>query len=223
MKTHLFAPNIILIFSVAILCSIISCKKESRIPEPAELHFAAEGLEYVQLKQGMYLVYKDSASGQEDSITVKTSLLENNYSPETTSSILGVPVRYPPYYYQVFTLILSEANNNANTWFFGKADGSFPFPVGASNSSSIISIRDINGSRVFQFPVDNFSTFYIVDMNVEGTVYTNVVKSFWTNTYDETDPLRKSETLYWAKGAGIIKWQKTNGSDVQTFTLLRHG
>ena len=211
----------------------MSCKKENEQPAgvTAVLHFSPEGMEYIQLNVGRYFIYKDSVAGQEDSVVAMTRLLQtNNFSPSYTDNSGLWAGSYPSFYYDIFTLILTEPANSDNVWFFGKTWDYDKAMVLSSNGSANIIFEDMNNKDlngnvipVFSFPVDNITSFYRGDVTVEGNTYTDVIKTFGYIFYGEGSPDNKSETLYWAKGVGIIKCQKTSGKDVQTFTLLRHG
>jgi hypothetical protein len=107
----------------------ISCKKENT-PPPPEINFAAEGLAYVQLPLNKYFIYKDSATGMQDSVVVTESKLERNFNSQYSV----------PFYQQVFTITLTK-NNGAtqNDWFYAiaKAENFGIFSAASTNSASL--------------------------------------------------------------------------------------
>lgn len=197
----------------------ISCKKESTSKTTEEFvqHFSKEGLEYLQLNPGMYLIYKDSATGNTDSVIVAASLLETASSPAVT----GPGYYRPATSWEVFTLILMEVNNSTS-WFYGRADGNFPLPIYNSNNEANIILVSDAGFEAFLFYKEKPPEFFEGNITIEGINYTEVIKITGQNLFEETDPRFIKQTFYWAKGIGIIKWQKTRGTEKQTYTLIRH-
>ncbi len=207
----------------AIIAILSSCSKKSNSPAPAaplNVHFSSEGMEYIDLPAGMFLIYKDSATGKEDSVIVTASDVTTGFSPEYTSTGT-LSFHHPAYYYDIFLLEMRIPVSNKQ-WFFGKASAYSESPYVVSTDSATIPMNDKDNLLVFGFPVwipsDHFD-----QMTVEGNTYHDVLRSYSWNGFEETDTRYIAQTIYWAKQVGIIKWQKKNGNSYRSYTLVRHG
>src|SRR5687767_12575918 len=106
MKTFL----VVCLLAVALL----GCKKNKPPvgPEPPYNQFPAEGLAYIQLPLNSYYIYRDSATGMEDSVVVVTSSLVKTFVPGQSCLFCG----NGPYAQDVFTLELKSKLTN-KYWF----------------------------------------------------------------------------------------------------------
>jgi hypothetical protein len=210
MKQKIILQLLILLF--------VACKKNSSSPadETITLKFKPEGLEFIQLTISKYFIYKDSASGNLDSVTVVKSLLENQYTPAHHSEGVFDP-DIPAFNIQVFTLILED--QFYQEWFRGNATATGASSIIASSDSSNIDLREPDAGTAFYYPAD----LLIPSITIEGKTYTDVIKHINNNGLGMDDPGYKKSTYYWAKQIGIIKREvvTTNGS-VKTITLLRN-
>ena len=164
--------------------------------------YNADALSYVQLKQGKYFVYRDSVSGNTDSVVVTQSLLE-----QYDSSMNGVP-----YDSQQFSLTLTQINKGAanTTWLKGMSPG-------------------YQLARLQIIAADNPANYYFIDiapvlpsMVVEGKTYTSV--NVTINQQQGTSNVQGSfkTAYYWSKNVGLIKRTETIGGVTNTYNLLRH-
>src|SRR5690349_21657146 len=107
------------IFTVIISVTSLHCKKAA-VEEEGRLSFDKEGLRFIQLPVNKYYIYKDSATGNLDSVIVTKSLLEQVDVPAYYGGGFNYS-NHPAYHYQRFSLILSKViGNTQNTWFKGK-------------------------------------------------------------------------------------------------------
>jgi len=181
--------NIIYILGFTIL--IISCEKSTDVPT---YNLSKESLAYVQIPVGKYFIYKDSVSGNTDSVIVTESKLGR--VPHFVSySIFDSRVSY---YYQSFTLSLSKVNGNTSIlWFNG---------IAGANA---------NENDAYRFGTSSIQKI-LPNIIIEGKDYSDVVQV--TYSYSSL-----YYCYYWAKGIGIIKRTEPKGASAQTWTLLRRG
>jgi hypothetical protein len=160
--------------------------------------FPAAGLTYVQLRPNQYFIYKDSATGLEDSVVVTKCIT----GAVTTSSQYG---DYRTDYLQLemtkFDLINSEI------WLIGKAR--------AYTGNSMLFLYEGDGM------VTLFSYLpYVkgITLTVEGNVYSDVLEEselYYTHFPD-------AKHCYWAPGVGLIKISTRKDSVEKTSYLVRH-
>lgn len=205
----------------------ISCKKT--VDEPAQkilINFSNEALAYVQMPANKYYIYKDSATGETDSVIVTKSTLETNLMPSQTYNILGLVGQWPAYNYQTFTLLLSKVTGSTSSdWFYGFADAHISTYIGAS--TNFANVRLIEKSR----SVTVIDSWYFLTaqskkisptITLEGKDYSDVVQ-FTDSIGQPSNQNYLAYTYYWAKGLGIIKRSITTGNSTQTWTLVRNG
>jgi hypothetical protein len=225
------------IITALVLLSFCGCKKDARpkLGDPAFIQFYPEALAYVQLPINGYFIYKDSASGELDSVVVTQSDLKKEYQPEVTGQDLFGSLINPAYYYQSFTLLLtSYSQPSPKDWFFGVAINVFPLIVYDQNSdSAFLSLIEMDRSTkstknpVFAYPLDTINSDQeilseIPSIQIEGKPYSKVEFYSNANTWDSTSADYIRSTYYWAKGVGIIKREIKTKSSVKTETLVRY-
>lgn len=204
-----------LILQVVILSTFIACKKDKTATAKYQLSFSHRALEYVQLTEGKYLIYKDSATSQSDSVVVTKSKLETLFEPGQNGDL------NPPYNYEKFSLVLTKYNTTTATeWFNGNARlVLYPLPY-VSSDTGAVSLYEQDGTPAFFFSESSQSN---LTMTVEGKIYNNVVVTENNSGVDINHPAYKVTAYYWAKGAGIIKRRIiTTGGVIKTYTLLRN-
>jgi len=174
-------------------CYFFPAKKSTDSPALETFNLSKESLAYVQIPIGKYFIYKDSVSGNTDSVIVTKSELKT--VPHFVSpSLFDGRVSY---YYQSCTLYLSKKNGNASILWFEK-------------------IAEAN-ANVHDAYLDLYSTQKIIpNITIEGKNYSDVIQVTYSSSYF-------ASTFYWAKGIGIIKRTETKGASTQTWTLLRNG
>ena len=222
--------NTLILFTIAASLFIQGCKKDISveiIQQTRQFSFSRHALGYVQLTLGKYLIYKDSASAQLDSVVVTTSNLVNKYVPSYggTSAQLWLD-SYTAYNYEAFHLALSKYNGNqASNWFagddslnYGISGGLFGGPPTPSSDTFAVNLKDQDGFPVFYCLNSQYSN---LSMNIEGKAYSNVIETILA-AGNPTDPGYKKIIYYWAKPVGIIKRTMINGSSIKTYTLLRN-
>jgi len=220
MKKNLFSI-------VACTLLFISCKKN--VDEPAQvihINFSKEALAYVQMPANKYYIYKDSATGETDSVVVTKSTLETQLMPSQTYNILGLVGLWPAYNYQTFTLVLSKIIGSTSTdWFSGIANAGYSYFIGANTDAAGVWLIERNRSAtVFDSPsfLIDHSKIISPTITLEGKDYSAVVQ--FTNSIGQpSNQNYLAYTYYWAKGIGIIKRSITTGNTTQTWTLVRNG
>ena len=209
-------------FLISALLMIIfqSCKKESAPDDTYSVTFSKHALEFVNLTQGKYLIYKDSATAVEDSVIISTSILGTFYTPRGDASNWWAP----PHYTETYSLVLTKFGNDTHSeWLNGTAVAQpdytnfYPHP---STDTSAIDLRETDNSSIFYLsqsgPVLN-------GINIEGRSYNNVVLTIEANGIDTNASYYKKNICYWAKGIGVIKRTLiTTGGAAKTYTLLRN-
>ncbi len=188
----------------------IGCKKSSE-PAIAKSKLETSGLAYMKLTQGKYMIYKDSASGDLDSVVVTNSSIKELYSPSFTYNVLGFPATFPAYYYESFTLILTKYSGMMQSeWFNGSTTPPI-FYNNIVNDSFPVELGEPDKAIAFS----NFNNRLISFLVVEGKTYTQVFEYTWNTP-------NKKTTYYWAKTVGIIKRVVTISGIAKTQTLLRN-
>jgi hypothetical protein len=231
MKTILFFPIVFLM-----LC-IISCKKESIKPEIIHMYFGEHALDYIQINSNKYFIYKDSATGDLDSVIVIKSSLDTIY-------VSAVPVQgwsggESAYYYQSYTLQLREYDpvGHINTdWFYGNASSNnafafcncaFAIPTDSSNVyfSENNPHTTVNLGITFSYPLALENGLVISALTIENNNYNDAVEFISDNAgiHPPPDSQYFSVLCIWAKGVGIIKRSISNATSTQTWTLVKTG
>ncbi len=228
MKYRSFYLYILAITSIQLFTS---CKKAS-LPENEKpeftVAFSRNALEYVHLTEGKYLIYKDSVTGQVDSVIVTTSRLETTFyqkhdGADLSSWGLGYMPASPAFSSEEFTLKLTKFDGTSQTrWLDGDAYTQLPSPWASSDTAALK--LSVSGS----FPFTD--AFYMTEsmtpdhsMMVEGVQYNNVVMISHDNGYDPTGWGYSRATYYWAKAVGLIKYEFIDfGVPVKIYSLLRH-
>ena len=208
-----------LLISATLMIIFQSCKKESAPDDTVTVAFSRNALDFVNLAQWKYLIYKDSATATEDSVIITTSKLETVYYPAYSSTWW-----FPASYKERYSLVLTKYTNTSHAqWLSGIAlAGGWGTGV---NGPTYIDTADVG----LQETDDSYITviYHTPEvMNaviIEGKSYDNVVLTITQNTNDINNPEYKKSICYWAKGIGIIKRTviKTGGA-VKTYTLLRN-
>ena len=204
--------NILMITIATIaIYTITSCKKESSEPALAKSKLETSGLAYMKLAQGKYMIYKDSANGDLDSVVVTNSSIKELYSPSFTYNVLGFPATFPAYYYESFTLILTKYNGMLQSeWFNGSTTPPI-FYNNIVNDSFPPELIEPDKAIAFR----NMTNRPISSLTIEGKTYTQVLEHTWNTA-------NKRTTYYWAKGVGIIKRVITTNGVTKTQILIRN-
>ena len=214
-----------IVFLVSIIPIFNSCKKTNSNTNNTIIEywkFPLESLKYVQLTPGKYLIYKDSATGELDSVVVTSCILV------TRSGTISSPdIRH-----DFFSLTLKKYNTiTPEQWFYGEADA-WPYSGNSPDRYQMVLFESYvaNGigyeTQAFAYPYSHvYLGELIPSLLVEGKNYTDVLK--FRAVYSTLLPRGMLfKTNYWAKGAGIIrreiKIKGTADSVAKTYTLLRN-
>ena len=205
----------------AVFClACLSCKKDEPAPPPImTLTFTQTAINYVKLNQGDYFIYKDSATGMEDSIVVTLSRLQPVRVPMGAGTFQGMPEHDA----QQFDLIMTSQTSSPATWLNVTAStehqpiytacDTVPMRL-TGNSSPILTY--------FEFSHHQNTQSYPA-MTIDGRTYYFVIAITSEYGTGPADPDYIKSTCYWSKGVGIIKRQTiTAGNNIKTQTLLRH-
>ena len=194
-----------------------NCKKSSPPPEK-ELYvsFSRNALQYLQLTEGKYLIYKDSATSLLDSVVVTKCRIEVNFTPKLNTLL----VKRPAYYSETLTLNLSKFDGSSQTvWLrcnaFTSLSGAASVPIDTAD----IALKDESGGVVF-YATETFQPKDTV--TVEGKTYSNAQINSSDNGLEQSDQAYRKSVYYWAKGFGIIKRTIVTGGVTTTHTLLRN-
>ena len=209
----------ILYASVIAILITAGCKKNNDAPnarDPIINNFSPSSLEYVKLTPGKYLVYKDSASGNLDSVLVTKSEITWITTP-------AIPYQdffnhgSPAYSNYLMRLTLTKFSGiSQNVWFDGYARAELPTDDAISKMYEIDSTRSPLHNNIITGPP-------VSSITIETKTYTDVIKSVAVTAVDISDPAYNKSTLYWAKKIGIIKRTiVTTGGKIRTYNLLRN-
>lgn len=195
---------------------LFSCKKGNNTAAAEfSLSFSDKALEYVQLAEGRFRIYKDSATSLTDSVIVTKSKLETIYTPRVSSYIT------PSYNHEQFSLALSKyAGTSVTEWFNGTAvlvASTMPFITSDTEALQLFDQANIPVFYCTETTQSNLS------MSVEGINYNNVILTVNDTGVDINHPAYKLTAYYWAKGVGIIKCRTiSTGGAIKTYTLVRY-
>ncbi len=209
-----------------------SCQKILDKPGPNQISFAGEAMDYAQLPLNRYFIYKDSATGDFDSVGVTQSDLSNIDNPAYPGTGLLDPPT-PAYNHQKFKLTLTKLNGSPAIWFQGVADAYNSNLYYASTSLSIltfygndniISPNEVNGYG-FSYPTPSFDTVLnFPNFKVGNNIYNNVLGFISASAQDGfTQPWDFNSTYYWAKGVGIVQRTVRTIYGTTTSFLERYG
>jgi hypothetical protein len=241
------------------LILIASCKKDALKVTPYVekkpsnyIKFSNEALKYLQLPLKAYFIYKDSVTGNFDSVVVTQCDLEKKLMPAhpVTYNFYGLTgvSTFPEYYYQTFSLTLSIYNNGSQQdWFTSYDDNSrYESSIYSEVDSSIILLEnkrpgDNSNTLVFnyndasfkyltnlsksndrEYALKSYGVTEIPALTIEGNIYLNVIRIL-QNYSTYANPKANLSEYYWAKGIGIIKRTLRTPTFTKTWTLLRHG
>lgn len=198
------------------LVFISACKKEID-RNYTEFKFIPSSVEYVQLTPGKYLIYKDSANGDTDSVIVMEGILKTLTWYDNTYLLTYGPIKR---FSQYILLGLMEVYAG-DWWFYGSAVAQRPMAPLNEMTNAVEKMVEAYSSGVvhnLHYPVT-----IIPSLTIESKTYTDVVESIAVREVGINDPAYNKSTLYWAKGIGIIKRRViTTGGTVKTYTLIRN-
>lgn len=221
-------PAIFLFITISSM--LFSCKKDT--PKAKGLvsdyvKFSEVAMSYVKLPDTGYYIYKDSSTGQEDSVIVGVCSLIKKYHQASSQVIYGGGVlNFPAAFYEEFTLELDKIDptGNTSTWW-----NSFDTNLGHILSLNEKVDSSINLNFCFWYP---FKTPYIYNyihtdkissISIEGKLYIDVVRFYVNNSSISGDPNDLIFSNYWAKGVGIIKMEIRKNQISKTDLLVRYG
>lgn len=209
---------------LVIFIFLLSCEKEEIPPEPISVTFNQNAIDFLKVTAGKYLIYKDSATSEIDSIIITKCELKSIYYPEHKSNDLFVPDT-PAYLGDHFEIIYTKKTNSntSSIWFKGTADANYQFSASESNLPlNLVDYIDNLYIYAGSFYFDE-NTISIPSLNVDGITYSNVIVHNTDSGLEITHPYYLKTKYYWAKGIGIIQKsiERTNGVR-QTFYLIRH-
>ena len=222
MKVETSSKRIIWLIGISILFG--HCKKNAstdpRFDGSIQIKLLPEGLAYAKLDIGKYFIYKDSATGQTDSVVVTKSIIQNKFTPSTTGIVLGINTTFAAYNTEIYSLTLSKIGTGGSqiTWLDAETRSALCCPSISKADQPVILYQ--SDEIVFNYP---FSSFYpytaiVPSLAVEGKVYNDVLQTVTQRTVASTTV---KADFYWAKGVGIIKKTHTSNNASITFTLVR--
>lgn len=224
--------KIVRFFFTSIVILFVACKKET----PAQIDYpttnvklSPAALNFVQLPVGRYFIYKDSASGSTDSVSVTQSSNENLFHKGRVGSGCGwfcYDPGEPDYYYEKYSLTISSTSQE---WFKGVAScdanySSLAFAI-LGNPSMLVE-SNFNLYDAFWYPFTTYGSRQYTSipiLTIEGNTYAEVHHFFSTNGLQPTDINYLGTTHYWVKGIGIIKKEIRTYNSIKTSLLIRHG
>lgn len=205
---------------------LLSCEKEEEPAVTVYVTLNKDAVNFLKVTPGKYLVYRDSATSETDSIIITTC--ESNYFhyPEIISNNLFIP-NTPAYSGENFELTYTKKTdaNISSIWFKGIASAHYQHYAPLTNlplNLSYPKIKNFNTYYEHYFYYDE-NTIPITSFNVDGITYTNVIVHNTDSGLEITHPNYLKTEYYWAKGIGIIQKsiETTNGIR-KTYYLIRH-
>lgn len=209
---------------ILLLAAATACTKNTEEQRLTEYIIPKEAADYLVMPNKGFFIYRDSATGQLDSVVVEDCSIVKGYQPQHTvwsgSPLFGYEKTIPAYHYEYYTLKLW--NHTRNTlWQIADSDDDWyeTGPTTAGSISVMVSGRAtledgfIWGGTIFYYPPSPGMSDYKQTYSVEGKTYRDVLLA-----------KRDGELFYWAKGVGIIKRViKRQYGKTYTSTLVRRG
>lgn len=188
-----------------------SCRKDSP-PEVAYFRFSPDVKEFVGSGEGKYRIYRDSATGEEDSVLITRSRFFDRYI-EANPDFLT-----PAHYLEEFELEM----NGQSSLFEGLRGNFLQIPntyLPGSDANGIQLIRKDNNIAVMH--IDHSGNNTLHNVTLHGRVFSEVIKVISTNNLHIADPLYREYEYWWARGIGIIYRRIMFESVNKTQTLIR--
>jgi hypothetical protein len=202
---------------------LLSCDKEEIQPELATVTLNKNAVEFLKVTSGKYLIYKDSATSENDSVIITKSELKNIFYPEFNSNNIFIP-NIPAYNGEEFELIYTKKTdaNESSIWFKGKANAFYKHNANLLNLP--LKLVDYIGDSVWYAGAIYYdeNTSIIPSFTVEGNTYSNVIIHKTFNGLEMNHPNYLRTEYFWAEGIGIIQKsiETTNGMR-KTYYLIR--
>lgn len=185
--------------------------------------FDSAAFAYIDIRDGRYFIYKDSASGIVDSLVAQRGYVAMYVPP-----VAGDPSK-PGYHYSIYDLKLANYwNYNPNLIFFqghASCDSDYKNTRTFIDSNFAV-VNQHTGLAAFWYPFvssNNQQYSFILSLNVGSKVYNDVHCFFASNGLQPTDTNYMGTIFYWVKGIGIIKKEIRTNNSVKTSLLVRYG
>jgi hypothetical protein len=201
----------ITILLVTLIILMSSCTKNEYKPVPlppeAYINFSTTDLAYVQIPADLHFIYKDSATGNFDSVTVARNDL-------TVSSSPAIPLfNRPATNIEQYILDLEIHKDSEMVWFRGVSQAYYgaasPYVTDYAAKLVFNASDNIAGGMSYGYSSDtgkNVSYQLLSSLTVESKTYQNVaVCSSTSFNIDKGQDGYYKSTYYWAKEVGIIK------------------
>ncbi|MEO6253696.1 MAG: hypothetical protein ABIO79_10335 [Ferruginibacter sp.] len=185
--------------------------------------FDNTALDFIYIPWNRYYIYKDSATGFTDSVSVT----QNYKSSVFHDSVPGNPP-VPKYMHETYKLTLQHMSGSpGQTWFNGFASCDTQYMNTAHFIDSDFDLTDTqNNLPAFWYPFTSSGAnryTLIPSITIEGTLFIQIHKFSSTNGLQPGDTNYRETTYYWEKGTGIIKREIRTYNSVKTSLLLRIG
>ena len=203
---------------------LLSCEKEEE-PSPVTVFVTLnkDAIDFLKVTPGKYLIYKDSATLEIDSIIITKCDVNHFFYNEVISNNLFIP-NTPAHSSENFELIYTKKTdaNISSIWFKGFAEATYQHYAPLTNLPlNLVDYIDqyVLYSGSFYYDED---TTTLPSLTVDGITYTNVIIHKTYNGLDINHPNYLRTEYYWAKGIGIIqKSIETTNAIRKTHYLIR--
>ena len=204
---------------------LLSCEKEEIPPEVITVKLNQNAVNFLKVTAGNYLIYKDSATSEIDSIIITKSELKKIYYPEVISNNIFIP-NTPSYNGEQFELNYTKKteDNISSIWFKGIANAYYEH-YNANLSNLPLNLVDYIGNATWYGGSIYYdeNTIPITTFTAEGNSYSNVIRHKTFNGLEMNHPNYLKTEYYWAEGIGIIqKSLETTNGERKTHYLIRH-
>lgn len=223
-KIHYIMKNFYKIFLVLFIF-LLSCEKEE---EPAITVFVTlnkDAIEFLKVTPGKYLIYKDSATSETDSIVITTCTTSQTYYNKVVSNNFFIPDT-PAYSGENFVITYTKKtdSNLSSIWFNGLAKAYYQHNAPLTNLPlklvDYIENYTVYGGSLYY----DENTIPLPSFNVDGITYSNVIAHNTDSGLEITHPNYLKTEYYWAKGIGIIQKsiERTNGIRKTHYLIRRN-
>lgn len=186
------------IIAVSMTISISACTKNANDNSATARKLDPNFLEYVKLPLNAYMIFEDSATGQQDSVVVAQSEIYNVKVDVSIAGVGGYTINEKLY------LTLRRKNGRDSVYLEANAVA----PYSASDPTDLMALRKdyFNLETVFTYPGPTMSVI------VAQKQYNDVIAGgFYETQY------------YWAKSKGLIMIVRTVNGIRTVHSLVRSG
>lgn len=185
--------------------------------------FDSAAFSYINIPNGSYFIYKDSASGTADSL-----VSYRGYDAKYVPPVSGDPSK-PGYFYQIYDLKLANYWSYSPNLIFFKGHASCDPDYKNTQTfidSNFTVVNELTGLAAFWYPfvsTNNQQYSWLPSISVGSKIYNDVHCFFADNGLPASNSGYQATGFCWVKGIGIVRREIRTFNSIKTSLLVRHG